>query len=151
MTIEISKALKVALDTAKSFGPVAEPEIAQAESTLGLSFPPSYRAFLQIYGASLGKAPFELAGLPQSSDPEEGPLFTNAVHLTRAARRASHGGFPSAYVVVSSDGQDEIYCIDTATTKDGESPVVAVGPRRSGEVASSFAEFVAKVFSNGAV
>jgi len=152
MTSEILKALQSALEGLESSGPVGESEIAEAEKALGVVFPVSYRVFLKTYGASLGRAPYEMAGLPPPSNGSRTPLFSNVVQLTLSARKSSRGTLPSSYIEFSSDGADEAYCIDTSTTNiNGESPVVVWGPHRSGEVAPSFAEFVLKAVREGAV
>lgn len=141
-----------ALEGLTCSGPVTEEQIVRAEVALGVKFPPSYRIFLERYGASLGKAPYELAVLPQELKPDETPLYTSVVYLTSAARRASRGSFPARYVMVSDDGLGETYCIDTSVSNaDGESPVVAVGPRRITVVATSFRQFALKALTEGAV
>lgn len=133
-------------------GPASEAQITRAELELGVQFPVSYRSFLKRYGSCLGKSPYELAGIPRELKSGETPLYTNVVHLTSAARKASRGNFPAQYVMISNNGQDESYCIDTGVTNPrGESPVVAVGPRRVEVVATSFEEFALKVLTEGAV
>src|SRR5262245_2907059 len=122
--------LKFALRDAKSFGPVSDELISQAECALGVTFPKSYRAFLRLFGASLGHG-YSLAGLFQTDSAQEPPMWTDVVSSTLRIRRVSRGHISSSLIFISDDGCDDAFYLDTARRDcDSESPVVVLGPGR---------------------
>lgn len=143
MTMSRFDEMDVALRGAVTAGAAGDEAIAQAEQTLGVRLPPSYRFFLRTYGAALCEG-FELAGLFDDMPGTGPPTWSNVVSSTLRLRRTSKGAIPHAYVAVSGDGGDYIYYIDTARTRhDGESPIVALGPGIDGAaIAESFLEYV---------
>ncbi len=126
-------------------GPVAGPDIAAAEQSLGVRFPMSYRIFLEHFGAAWLPASCELAGLcPGSCTDPEPPLWCHVVEITSRVRQASRGGIPIEYLWIGDDGGDYTFYLDTGNTDArGESPVIVLGPGRDGVIlAPSFLEFV---------
>jgi len=122
-------------------GPVNDTSIADAESKLGLLFPPSYRTFLRRYGASFGQG-FEMYGLPPESSADKAPQWSNVVKTTLRLRPDS---LPQDSVEISHDGVEHGYflrCSRTDTRYEG--PVIEWGPDNNGgkEVCSDFLEFV---------
>lgn len=124
-------------------GPASESAIREAEKSLGVVFPSSYRRFLMKFGAALGEG-FESAGLFEQTGDAEPPQWTHVVNQTLRLRRASHHQLPLGLIAVSGDGEDHVYYIDTSRRRaDGESPVVAIGPSADNVViAESFSDFV---------
>ena len=141
--------LRSALRAAKSFGPVSDETIATAERALGVSFPKGYRAFLSLFGASLGQG-YELAGLFHTVDSDSPPMWRDVVSTTLRRRRVSRGHISSSFIFVSDDGCDDAFYLDTAQRDaDSESPVVVLGPGRDCQiVASTFVEFVEDLAHN---
>ncbi len=92
--------------------------------------------------------PYEIAGLPntQSADSEP-PYWSNVIDQTLAIRRVSQGSIPVAFVLISNDGGDYNYWLDTtAWDQDSDCRVVELGPGPHGiPVADSFIDFVEKV------
>jgi hypothetical protein len=128
-------------------GPADTETIRSAEAKLGVSFPPSYRAFLARYGAAIGKGT-EIAGLFRNDKPDEPPLWSDVVSSTLGTRRASRGYIPKEYVPISSDGGDYTFYLDTGCLDtEGECPVRVLGPGADGlVVAKDFFEFVVRAF-----
>ena len=101
-------------------GPKPESLIAGAEHALGLTFPPTYRAFLSCLGCgSLGgyefygviKDDFEHSGVP------------DAIWLTLKTRKTA--GLLDTLILVSDTGYGGYYAIDLSRrAASGESPVV---------------------------
>src|SRR5262245_61757107 len=106
----IVERLRVALEAEECAGPVQEAVIAEAEKTLNVTFPRSYKAFLLQFGAT-----HLIAGLGpgRHSDPEP-PMFEHVVDVTTMMHRASRGHLPSELVHISSDGGDYMYYLDTS-------------------------------------
>lgn len=131
-------------------GPAMESMISDAEGKLGVSFPPSYRFFLEKFGAALCDG-FELAGLFASPVEDEPPLWVDVVASTLRLRRASKEMIPQEYVAVSGDGGDFTYYIDTKRRRpDGESPIVALGPGvDSVAIAETFSDYVIRATYGG--
>ncbi|MEL6898286.1 MAG: SMI1/KNR4 family protein [Planctomycetota bacterium] len=125
-----------------SSGPASEASIAAAEQKLGLLFTPSYRLFLSRFGASLSTG-FELYGLPQQTDPNQPPQWTDAVNATLRLRPDS---LPADSVHISHDGMDHgffLQCSQTDPLFDGR--VIEWGPSHDGGevIASNFVAFLA--------
>jgi hypothetical protein len=100
-------------------GPKDEVLIARAESFLGVKFPPSFREFLQRWGA-LGFGPEEIYGVTGENF-EEGRV-PNGIWFTAQQRKF---GLPTVFVVVVNADGDQYFCIDTSQNGlDGESPIV---------------------------
>src|ERR1700722_12849374 len=91
--------LRNAIGDGKYPGPVAEADIADAEETLGVRFPPSYRVFLKHFGAAWLPAPYEVAGLGpgRCTDPTP-PLWMHVVDANARRQRASRGIIPIEYI-----------------------------------------------------
>ncbi len=130
---------------AKHAGPVADGDIAAAETTLGVRFPTSYRVFLKHFGAAWLPFFYELAGLGpgRCTDPTP-PLWLHVVDVNLQMRRASRGLIPAEYIRICDNGGDYSFHLDTGNVDGGgECPVVVLGPGRDGiVVAYSFLEFV---------
>ena len=124
------------------YGFVPDKEIDAAERELGVKFPRSYRCFLQHFGAAkmLG---CDFDGLPNTRNyDEEMPYYLHLVDHTNGFRR-EWGDLPRHFVFVTDDGGDCTFWIDTSrTSKDRESPVVAIFAGRTIPVAENFLEFV---------
>lgn len=101
-----------------SYGPDARLDGEAAEKALGLSLPESYREFLRTFGAgSYGS--FSVFGIP---DPELAlARVPNAVWYTLQERKS---GLPAPLVVVSTDFDGVLCCLDTAAAAGGEAPMV---------------------------
>ncbi|HBL31088.1 MAG TPA: hypothetical protein DD490_30035 [Acidobacteria bacterium] len=127
-------------------GPASEEMISAAQSQLGVRFPPSYRRFLETYGAALCPD-IEIAGLFTVRDENEPPLWSDVVtsnlQMHRAARLLSSG-----LVAISGDGGDYTYCLDTTSSQLGEEcPVVALGPGVDCVlIGENFPDFVVRSF-----
>jgi hypothetical protein len=124
-------------------GKVSEQAIIAAESSLGIKFPPSYREFLQRFGAgTIGF--YEIFGLSETEGPNDPPLWRNVVKETLRSRKSAKGTIPDAYVVFTSDGQGCRFFLDTSKPdENGESPVIGWGPGVEGDVvATTFLEFM---------
>jgi hypothetical protein len=115
------------MDLAQFAGPVPYEEVWVAESRLGVTFPDSYREFLQRYGAgSFGGEPVYGLGVPDIDLP-------NVVWATEAIRTADDF-FPSDLIVVQDTGQGDLLCLATARMNDtNECPVVQWIPEMSFE------------------
>jgi hypothetical protein len=147
-TTGVESRLGEALRGTNVHGPVPEAAIADAEKSLGASFPPSLRAFLARFGAALGQG-FEVAGLPASDrvSPSEPTLWANLVKQTLQARSNKLGALPDNYLLLGNDGMDTRYLLVFGESDEtGECPVVALGPGRNYvRVADSFIEFVERL------
>jgi hypothetical protein len=136
----------IAASRRAKFGRGVGPEIiADAERHLGLQFPPSYRWWLNRYGAGyLGG--YELQGLfnePIAARDPELPLVGDIVD--RAGRNAAAKLYPPHLLELLSHEGDEIYFFDTLRrSADGEYPIVCLcaGNREPVDIAVSFAEFL---------
>jgi hypothetical protein len=122
--------------------------IANAERTLGVAFPKGYKAFLSLFGASHGHG-YSLAGLFQTANAEEPPMWTDVIGATLRIRRISRGHISSSLILISDDGSDDSFYLDTAQRDgDSESPIVVLGPGRDCQVVAStfvgFVEFITK-------
>lgn len=94
--------------------------VALAERTLGLRFPPTWRAFLARYGCG-SIAGEEFYGLVD--DDFVNSSVPDAIWLTLDQRRTT--GLPETLVIVYGVGDGTYYALDCgARGKDGECPVV---------------------------
>lgn len=105
-------------------GPRPEVLVRKAETTLGVQFSPSYRAFVLEFGAGAFGS-FEVYGV--TSDNFERGTVPNGVWATLHYRREA--SLPASFVVLGDDGMGCIYCLDCSRTDErGESPVVIYDP-----------------------
>jgi hypothetical protein len=127
------------MDLAQFVGPVPYEEVWVAESRLGVTFPDSYREFLQRYGAgSFGGEPVYGLGVPDTDLP-------NVVWATEAIRTADDF-FPSDLVVIQDTGQGDLLCLATSRMNDtNECPVVQWIPEMSFE--EQMFEMINKTFA----
>lgn len=104
-------------------GPKPHSLIAKAEEALGVSLPPTYRAFLSRYGCG------DIEGLEfygVVDDDFENSSVPDAIWLTLDERKT---GTPDALVIVAATGDGGFYAIDLdKKSDDGESPVVEWWP-----------------------
>src|SRR5262249_30569856 len=118
------------------WGPVAEEEIADAEQSLGIVFPRSYRAFLRCYGAgTVGYC--KIFGLPGDH------LWGNVVVMNQFAT----GHVPPHCVKFTERVGDYTYYLDTSRMDAArECPVAVYGDDEAATtVADSFLDFLRKV------
>jgi antitoxin YobK len=115
-------------DLADFEGPKGSELVDNAEKTLGLVFPPSYREFLERLGAgSFGSV--EVFGVIRNDFVSSG--IPDGVWLTQRARK--EWNLPRPMVVVYFDGATGYFAIDTSRVGvDRESPVVLCYPGRVG-------------------
>ena len=140
--------LSRALRSANSFGPIPDARIIAAERALEVTFPECYRAFLRMFGASLGKG-YELAGLADAGSDHEPPMWTDVVQTTLRGRRVSRGAIASTLIFISTDGCEDSFYLDTSRGDSAQAPVIVLGPGRDYEiVAPSFVDFVELLASN---
>src|SRR5215813_8270290 len=78
-------------------GGASEPTISQAEATLGVRFPPSYRSFLARFGAGFICGGFEVAGLFHHPDKAEwlSSMSSKTRQLTEAEWQYSASSNPT--------------------------------------------------------
>ncbi len=114
-------------------GPVSERAVAAAEETLGLAFPPSYRAFLRALGG-LTLPPRQatvhaFVGIDPAAAAEPADDDKGVVQRTLHARVENHLG--EGYVIVGLGAEPgEWYCLDTSQAgADGECPIVLFDAR----------------------
>ncbi|MGA7614911.1 MAG: SMI1/KNR4 family protein [Thermoanaerobaculia bacterium] len=126
-------------------GPATEAMVSDAEHTLGVTFPPTYRAFLRRYGAVQGRG-FWIAGLASRSESNQ-PYWSDLVTDTLSARASGNGLIPPSYVAIADDGGDYTFFLDTSVVDSrGECPIIAMGPGVDALViAPDFAEFAVKL------
>ncbi len=135
-------------DLADFVGPIPFEEVWVAENLLGVTFPDSYREFLQRYGAG------SFAGLPVYGLGVPDDTLPSVVFATNALRE-SDDFFPGDLVVIQDSGQGDLLCLATSRLKDGECPVVQWIPEMSFEeqmfeVANkTFAGFLLRVARQG--
>lgn len=140
---DIEQRLSKLFADATHVGPIPNHLIEQAESDLGLLFPPSYRLFLEKYGAALGSSQCrEIYGLefpvPDVNDP---PFFSNVVTDTL---RFPADCSPENSIAISSDGMSSSYhLICSASDREFEGHIVEWGPGEDLEApfAKSFIDF----------
>lgn len=118
-------------------GPVSPDRISDAELSLGVSFPPSYKEFLERYGTGdiFG---IEIYGITRNS----GSSIPNAIWLTREVRESV--GMPHDFVVIASSGFGPYIVLDTAVRNEtNESPVLLWDTgNRTEKIAENFGAFL---------
>lgn len=138
----IDERLANALRGCELNGPVPLERIQEAQVALGLHFPPSYRRFLQKYGAALCSC-FEVAGLPEKVvAPNETLMWVNVVEGTVLYRP---GSLPEDSVAISDDGSEYVYFLHCSRTNpEYEGPVIEWGPEHDGgkQHSKNFLEFL---------
>ncbi len=122
-------------------------DIAEAERTLGVSFPRSYREFLSKYGwADIGTR--EIYGLGPDL-----PVYLRVVDMTLEERSPENGArIPRHLVAILNDGGGNLHCLDTSRTIDEECPVVFwdhdMGPdQQPDEWSANFVEWLLEAMS----
>jgi hypothetical protein len=140
--------IRTLLETSTLAGRVDSVAIQEAEKSLGVQFPPSYRTFISEFGAALCSG-FEIAGLFDAKGNDDGPpLWSDVVASTTQRRRVSGGLIPNAYVAISDDGGDYTFYIDTSRPDPlGECPVIVLGNGADAVVvAGNFFDFLRSSF-----
>jgi hypothetical protein len=131
-------------------GPVPFEEVWVAEGQLEVTFPQSYREFLQRYGAgSFGSRSVYGLGVPDTGLP-------SVVYATQALRE-SDDFFPGDLVVVEDTGEGDLLCLATSRmNEENECPVVQWIPEMSFEeqmfevVNRTFAGLLLRIARRGA-
>jgi len=101
--------------------------IEAAQAALGVTFPPSYRAFVKELGAGDAAAQ-EFFGVIDDNWADS--TVPNGIWLTLQER--TDAGLPAHLVVVYEEGDGTYLALDTArVAEDGENPVVAWTPGAS--------------------
>jgi len=123
--------------------PAREEDIRAAEAALGVSFPPSYRAFLSRYGA-VSVVDSTISGIVDNAplDPGSGSVVFDTMTFRREWRLPEH------YVVIQPD-EDAPYCLDTRKTDAaGEMPVICyeLHTEHAGVIAASFVDWLERFF-----
>jgi hypothetical protein len=126
---------------AKFSGPASAESIRIAETLLNVSFPVSYRAFLQEFGAG-SFCGGEFYGVLDGEVP--GSTVPCAVWATLADRQ--HSAFPETFVTLMTTTWGPLVCFDLARVRGDEPPIVFWNPDISpGEsldvVAANFGDF----------
>jgi hypothetical protein len=127
-------------------GPVSLEKLARTEAALGTKLPPSYRLFLELFGACRLNG-IEVAGIdPAHSDETEPPYWTDVVSATEALWRVQ---IPHELVFLADDGGDYKFYLDTSVRDaSGECPVIVLGPGMDGEtIAADFVRFLDRAAS----
>lgn len=113
-------------------GPASSAAVAEAERALGVRFPPSYRAFVERYGAG-SIAGRELYGV---LDDPVAPGPPNVVWVTERARQDF--GLPRQFVVLVDFDDSSAVALDSSlSASDGEQPVLRIWPGEPGDVIDS--------------
>jgi hypothetical protein len=122
-TLELIERVRRRLDAAGRSctvaGPATDSAIATAEESLGIAFPPSYRAFVRRFGAlTLPPRLGTIHSFVGLGDVEKG-----IVQRTLHAR--VENGLGEGYLIVGLGAEvGEWYCLDTSLTRDdGECPI----------------------------
>lgn len=118
-------------------------QIRAAEQTLGLTFPTSYRTFLQTLGWGI-IGYHEIYGLGKKV-----PEYLNLVNATHRERHEAEPPMRDDLVPLANDGFGNHYCLETSQLRDGECPVVfwnhELGPDQETEfVSDSFVTWLEK-------
>jgi hypothetical protein len=108
-------------DGADFIGPRPEEWIAAAEARLGLTFPPTYRRFLQEFGCGAFRSEDFYGIVRNSFDTGTAP---NGVWVTLHERETAR--LPPGMVIVQSGGDGTWHAIDTTrrSSPSGEAPVM---------------------------
>ena len=93
-------------------------QIAQAESSLGICFPESYRRFLQWFGWARFSHE-QLYGLGNDV-----PAALELLRNTLAERKDMVPRLPHWLIPVMNDGAGNHYCLNTRQMRDNECPMV---------------------------
>jgi hypothetical protein len=120
-------------------GPKPADLLEKAEDALNLSFPASYRAFLNRFGCG-GVSGEEFYGIV--NDDFINSSVPDAIWVTLDERKMFN--LPKSHIIVSSTGDGGYYAIDCSKSSgENESPVVEwwAGPQLQKEVAKDFGEF----------
>jgi antitoxin YobK len=128
--------------SAEIVGGVPFEEVWVAEGKLGVTFPESYKQFLQQFGAvNLAGSQIYGLGAPDTGLP--------SVIFATETLRASDDFFPADLVVIQDTGEGDLLCLATSRMSDeGECPVVQWIPEMSFEeqafevINSTFAHFL---------
>jgi len=108
-------------------GAKSEGLVGLAEERLGVTFPPSLRAFLRRFGCG-GVAGREFYGIIREDFENSG--VPDAVWITLEERRSS--GLPFHLVIVYATGDGAYFAVDRSSVdEEGESPVVLWIPGES--------------------
>jgi hypothetical protein len=131
--------VKAAGGTVEFSGPQASNVVDAVERSLSTSFPPSYRTFLQEYGAG-GVVPEWLSGIfDNNASLNDGGTVLGDTQYFR-----SQYGLPPELVVIFNRDDEVVWALDTAAKRaDGEMPVVSFDPHRAirgKRIAESFSE-----------
>lgn len=95
--------------------------IEEAEKVLGLTFPKSYKMFLQKYGYG-GVNSFDIDGI--TSYKPEGSSYGGVVWSVLERRKKFN--YPAYLIPIYDVGEGTAYCLDTSQMNaEGECPVVA--------------------------
>jgi hypothetical protein len=122
-------------------GPRSQVLISAAERRLALKMPPTYRRFLQDFGAgSFGSE--EVYGVIEGNFEESS--VPDAIWCTITERRTAD--LPPNLLAIGNDGGGRFFCIECVSDSNREAPVVLWEPdmeRSERErVASDFGEFL---------
>lgn len=100
-------------------GPQPESAIAELETLLGVSMPPSYRAFLSQFGSML-IVDSAISGIMDGNPREES---LGSVYFDTVCMRDEHN-FPEHFIVVNPNDEGP-YCLDASKpSAGGEYPVM---------------------------
>jgi cell wall assembly regulator SMI1 len=103
----------------KQFGRGATAEqIMEAEQTLKVAFPESYRAFLRDFGWG-GVGHIEIFGLG-----DDVPAYLDLISVTRSERTEMRPQMPTFLIPIMNDGAGNHYCLDTRQFFERECAVV---------------------------
>ena len=122
--------------------PATPESIRQAEAALGVTFPPSYRAFLERWGA-LAVIDVTISGILDNNQDLGG---SSVVGDTLRARQEHQ--LPERYIVIQSNYMAP-YCLDMQRPDaKGEVPAICyeLYTKHAGVIAASFGEWVEKFF-----
>lgn len=109
-------------------GPASEEAVASAEEQLGISFPPSYRAFLRRFGQLALPAKLAVVHDFLGIAPAAGDRADDVVSRTLAARESNRLS-PGLVVVGIGAQANEWFCLDAARASGDELPVVLFDAR----------------------
>lgn len=105
----------------KSGTGAAEAEVADAERSLGVRFPESYRVFLKSFGwGRFGHEEFYGLG----SDLPKDLNHLDLVKVTLSERLEFEPHMPPHLIPVMADGAGNHFCLDTSNLLGNESPIV---------------------------